>query len=91
MQRIRRTLPALYVVGLSLVIVALARPQSGKSESRVSGEGIAIELVLDTSGSMEALDFKLGDEDVSRLEAFETRHQRIRTGIASERSSRSQR
>lgn len=69
MQRIRRTLPALYVMGLSLVIVALARPQSGKSESRVSGEGIAIELVLDTSGSMEALDFKLGDKDVSRLEA----------------------
>ena len=69
MQRIRRTMPALYGIGLCLIIVALARPQSGRSESRVTGEGIAIELVLDISGSMEALDFKLGDKEVSRLEA----------------------
>ena len=51
------------------MIVGLARPQSGKSESRISGQGIAIELVLDVSGSMEALDFQLNDKEVSRLEA----------------------
>ena len=51
------------------MIVGLARPQSGKSESRIHGEGIAIELVLDISGSMEALDFQLNDKAVSRLEA----------------------
>jgi Ca-activated chloride channel family protein len=51
------------------MIVGLARPQSGKSESRISGQGIAIELVLDISGSMEALDFQLNNKDVSRLDA----------------------
>jgi Ca-activated chloride channel family protein len=69
LQRIRRTLPILYGLGLCLVIAGIARPQSGRSETRVSGEGIAIELVLDISGSMEALDFQLGGTDVSRLEA----------------------
>ena len=69
LQRIRGILPYVYGIALCLVIAALARPQSGKSESRISGEGIAIELVLDISGSMEALDFQLNGQDVSRLEA----------------------
>lgn len=69
MHRIRRTLPWFYGLGLLLTVLGLARPQSGKSESRITGEGIAIEMVLDISGSMEALDFQLNGEDVSRLEA----------------------
>lgn len=69
MQRVRRTLPWFYGIGLCLVVMGLARPQSGKSESRITGEGIAIELVLDVSGSMEALDFQLDGKDVGRLEA----------------------
>jgi hypothetical protein len=64
-QRIRRTLPYLYGAGLCLVIAGLARPQSGRSESRITGEGIALEIVLDISGSMEALDFQLEGRDVS--------------------------
>jgi Ca-activated chloride channel family protein len=68
-QRVRRFLPYVYGLGLGLVITALARPQAGKAESRISGEGIAIEVVLDVSGSMEALDFQLEDHDVSRLTA----------------------
>lgn len=68
-QRFRRCLPWLYGLGLCLVITGLARPQSGRSESKITGEGIAIELVLDVSGSMEALDFQLNGRDVSRLEA----------------------
>jgi Ca-activated chloride channel family protein len=68
-QRLRRGLPYLYGLGLCLVIVGLARPQAGKAESRISGQGIAIELVLDVSGSMEALDFQLDGQDVSRLAA----------------------
>jgi Ca-activated chloride channel family protein len=70
-QRVRRILPFVYLVGLCLVIAALARPQSGKSEMRISGEGIAIEIVLDNSGSMEALDFQLQGRDVSRLAAVQ--------------------
>ncbi len=69
LQQIRRLMPLVYGLGLCLMIMALARPQSGKSESRVTGEGIAIELVLDISGSMEAIDFQLEKKDVSRLEA----------------------
>jgi len=69
MQRLRRTLPWIYSFGLCLIVMGLARPQSGKSESRITGEGIAIEMVLDISGSMEALDFQLEGKDVSRLEA----------------------
>ncbi len=69
MQRINRWLPHLFLMGLCLIVVGLARPQLGKSESRISGEGIAIELVLDISGSMEAIDFELDGRDVSRLEA----------------------
>lgn len=68
-QRVRRVLPYVYGCGLCLAIVGLARPQSGKSESRITGEGIAIEIALDVSGSMEALDFQLNGEDVSRLDA----------------------
>lgn len=71
MQRVHRTLPVAYAIGLALVLIAIARPQAGKSESRISGEGIAIELVLDISGSMEALDFQLDGKDVSRLEAVQ--------------------
>jgi len=68
-QRLRRGLPYLYALGLCLVIIGLARPQAGKAESRISGQGIAIELVLDISGSMEAIDFQLEGENVSRLSA----------------------
>ncbi len=68
-QRVRRALPYLYALGLCLVIFGLARPQAGKAESRISGQGIAIEMVLDVSGSMEAIDFQLGGKDVSRLTA----------------------
>lgn len=68
-QRIYRILPYVYVVGILLILLGLARPQAGKSESRTVGEGIAIELVLDVSGSMEALDFQVDGREVSRLEA----------------------
>ena len=71
MQRVYRALPVVYSAGLGLLLVAIARPQAGKSESRINGEGIAIEMVLDISGSMEALDFQLEGRDVSRLEAVQ--------------------
>lgn len=71
LQKVRKTIPLMLTIGLTLVVVALARPQSGRSESRISGEGIAIELVLDVSGSMEALDFQWEGHDVSRLEAVQ--------------------
>ncbi len=53
--RIRhRWLPtALRAVALGLVVVALARPQTGRAETELPGRGIDIVLVLDTSSSME--------------------------------------
>jgi Ca-activated chloride channel family protein len=43
---------------LVLVVVAVARPQTGQSEYTTHTEGVDILLVLDTSGSMQAQDFK---------------------------------
>lgn len=45
------------LVALTLIVVALARPQQGLEQFRVRTEGIAIGLVIDRSGSMDALDF----------------------------------
>ncbi len=57
-QRVRRLLPWLGLVGLALLMVALARPQRGKEEFRVHAKGIAIEMCIDRSGSMQAMDFR---------------------------------
>lgn len=43
---------------LILLVLALARPQTGRSEHKVSTEGVDIMLVLDISGSMQAQDFR---------------------------------
>jgi Ca-activated chloride channel family protein len=43
---------------LALIVVALARPQTGRSKHTTYSEGIDIMLVLDTSGSMQAQDFE---------------------------------
>lgn len=69
MHRVRRFLPLFQLAGFLLILAGLARPQSGRAESRISGDGIAVELVLDVSGSMEALDFQLDGQDVNRLQA----------------------
>jgi Ca-activated chloride channel family protein len=69
MQRVKRLLPWLRAVGLLLLVAALARPQQGLREFRVSTEGIAIQMCLDRSGSMQALDFEIDGQPVNRLEA----------------------
>jgi Ca-activated chloride channel family protein len=61
-----RPLPALLrLAGMMLVVLALARPQSGQASEVVKGEGVDIALALDLSGSMASLDF----EPLNRLEA----------------------
>ncbi len=59
--------PLLELSGLALLIVALARPQLTQTETVVESDGIDIMLALDTSGSMEALDFTIGVQEASRL------------------------
>ncbi|MFN8456704.1 MAG: VWA domain-containing protein [Anaerolineae bacterium] len=56
-QRARFLLPVLRLLALTLLIVGLARPQSGSAREVVLGEGIDIVIALDISGSMAALDF----------------------------------
>lgn len=62
-------LTALLLLALSLMIVALARPQLGSTISRVEASGIDIMLVLDVSRSMLAEDFTIGGQRATRLEA----------------------
>ena len=52
---------------LALFVFALARPQLGRSESKVRTEGIDIVLAVDISGSMQALDYKLGGQPADRI------------------------
>ncbi|MEY4484212.1 MAG: hypothetical protein RL693_1664 [Verrucomicrobiota bacterium] len=58
----------LRLLAMALVIVALARPQFGRSSSTVEASGVDMILALDCSGSMEALDFKLGGKHASRID-----------------------
>lgn len=63
-----RLLAFLGLLALALLIVALARPRHGQGSNDIEASGIDIMLALDVSGSMEALDFKLKGEPVSRIE-----------------------
>lgn len=54
----RHGMLALRVALLALMVLAVARPQTGRSEHTTHTEGVDIMLVLDASGSMQAQDFK---------------------------------
>ena len=54
---------------LILLVLAAARPQLYNVSREIRSPGVDIMLCLDTSGSMQALDFKLDDKPVSRLTA----------------------
>jgi Ca-activated chloride channel family protein len=56
--RFRHVPFALRLLGIGLLVVALARPQKGTSEEEVTSEGVDIILVLDVSFSMRSLDFQ---------------------------------
>jgi Ca-activated chloride channel family protein len=43
---------------IGLVIIGLARPQTGQAREIINGEGVDITLALDISGSMASLDFE---------------------------------
>ncbi len=67
--RFKRLLPWIRLFGLALVVMALARPQRGREEFRIRSEGIAIQMCIDRSGSMQAMDFQIDGEQVDRLTA----------------------
>jgi Ca-activated chloride channel family protein len=65
--RLRPVLVALRLLCLALLILALARPRKGTVLSEISTEGIAIEAVVDRSGSMHT-EMDYGREKLDRLE-----------------------
>ncbi len=67
--RMFHLMPLVKMVALSLMILALARPQSGDHKINVMTEGVNIILALDLSESMKALDFKMDNKIVTRLAA----------------------
>ncbi len=56
-------------LALTAIVVALARPQLGRAETRIYREGVDIVLALDISSSMLAEDFTVNGERASRVEA----------------------
>lgn len=67
--RAGRFLRALIWLSLAIFIIAIARPQLGKSLTEIEASGIDIMLVLDVSNSMLAKDFVIGGDRVTRLDA----------------------
>lgn len=67
--RARWALPVLWGAGVALLTVAMARPQTGLSESRVETEGVDIVLLVDTSTSMREEDFSTAKKRLNRLDA----------------------
>jgi Ca-activated chloride channel family protein len=68
--RARKFLRALVFAALAFFVVALARPQLGKSLTEIEASGIDIMLVLDVSGSMLIKDFTIGGEEATRVDAI---------------------
>jgi len=68
---LRHILFALRTAGITLLIIALARPQSTDEFQDVSTEGIDIVLTLDISGSMLARDFRPDRLEASKDVAIE--------------------
>jgi Ca-activated chloride channel family protein len=67
--RVRWLPTALRACCLAALVVALARPQRPNERAKVYAEGIAIQMVVDNSGSMRIEDFELEGKLATRLDA----------------------
>ena len=70
----------LLALALAALVVALAGPRIGERFSRIQREGIAIMMVVDTSGSMSALDLSTSRRERTRLEAVQDIFERFVLG-----------
>ncbi len=66
--RLSKSLPFLRAAALMLMILALARPQSILEDVKTVSEGVDIVLALDTSTSMLAEDFMVGNRRINRYD-----------------------
>ena len=69
-QRLTWLPAALTLAAIVLLILGMARPREGREQTIAESEGIAIEMVVDRSGSMQAMDFQVNGEHVDRLTAI---------------------
>ncbi len=63
--------PLLLAAAAGALAIALAGPREGEANTQVYREGIAIMLVVDRSGSMNARDFVQGDQSIDRLQVVQ--------------------
>ncbi len=68
---LRRLFMGLRLVTVALLMIAMARPQTGRTQTQVRTEGIDIVLVIDTSGSMQALDLDANRKMAERRNRLE--------------------
>lgn len=59
----------LRLLAIALLIVCIARPQKRFERTQQNADGVAIELVIDRSSSMNAHDFTIDGQQVDRLTA----------------------
>ena len=69
--KIKQLLPLFRVAALTLLLVAIARPQTSYDEEKVTTEGIDIVLAIDVSGSMLSKDFDPNRIEAAKKEAME--------------------
>lgn len=67
--RVGAFLSSLFYLAMTLLILALARPQRGQTRQHIKASGVDIMIVLDVSGSMSTEDYTIGNQRASRLEA----------------------
>ena len=65
----RHVVPLLRTLAVGLLVICLARPQQPNQETRILSEGVAIQMLVDRSSSMGAMDFTVGTEPANRLTA----------------------
>ena len=66
--KIKAIIPTvLTFIAIALFIIAFARTQEGRQRTEILSQGVDIVLAIDTSGSMQALDFKKNENQVTRL------------------------
>ena len=65
-------LSSVKLLAIGFLILALARPQLGRTTTEIEASGIDIFLAVDVSSSMEAMDFQLDNKPVNRLEVVKS-------------------
>jgi Ca-activated chloride channel family protein len=76
----RVLIPVLRSLAVVVLALCLARPQKHNEQTRIFSEGIAIQAVVDVSGSMESQDFTLDGKRASRLDVVKRVFREFVTG-----------